>query len=275
MVFYKIRLGIVDESGNLPDRTVLRNRSLVNVYLNYCEEYKLKEPTISPEIVTRLGYSFYDLFDRNKDSGFLELKGSDSNFKLSFAKRGVNEDGSFLHEDSIIGNLGNKLRIMETDSEKSNIPVSYCDCEEKETATSEYTALKFINIGPDSRPTDMIIGPNVDPSVISMLKKIGIKCPKKPECWENIIGGKDYVLTVNNKNFTAGGRRQQVCKNLIEFYKSLKDTAAGGKPSGGKPVGGKPVGGKPSGGKPVGGKPTGDKQMRDILSLLQKIKKQL
>lgn len=274
MVFYKIRLGVVDDSKSVPDRTELRNRSLVNVYLNYCEEYKLKVPTISPEIVTRLGYSFYDLYE--KDSGCLVLKESDSNFTLSFAKRGINDDGTFLHEESIIANLGDKLRIMETDSEKSNIPVSYCDCEEKETATSEYTALKFINIGPDSRPTDMIIGPNVDASVLAMLKKVGIKCPKKPESWEKALGGKDYVLTVNNKNFTQGGRRQQVCKNLIEFYKNLKDVQAGGKPSGEKKSGGKPDGKKKSGGKPDGEKKSGSKdKMRAVLDLLQKIKKQL
>ena len=260
MVFYKIRLGVVDDSESVPDRTELRSRSLVNVYLNYCEEYKLKEPTVSPEIVTRLGYSFYDLYD--KESGCLVLKDSDSNFTLSFAKRGVNDDGTFLHEESIIANLGDKLRIMETDSEKSNIPVSYCECEEKETATSEYTALKFINIGPDSRPTDMIIGPNVDPSVLAMLKKIGIKCPKKPESWEKSLGGKDYVLTVNNKHYTVGGRRQQVCKKLIEFYTSLKSD--------------KQAGGKPSGEKKTGGKPSGSKdKMRAVLDLLQKIKKQL
>jgi hypothetical protein len=205
----------------------------------------------------RLGYSFYDLYTGGKESNLIVLKDSDSNFTLSFGKRGVNGDGTFLHEESIIATLGNKLRIMETDSKKSNIPVSYCECEEKETATSEYTAIKFINIGADSSPTDMLIGPNVDPSVLAMLKKIGIKCPKKEDSWENIMGGKDYVLTAKNKYFTKGGRREQVCIKLIEFYKSLKDD----KPSDNNKVGGKKVSSK-------------DK-MRKVLDLIQKIKKQL
>ena len=272
MVFYKIRLGVVDECGDVPDRTELRNRSLVNVFLNYCEEYKLSYATISPEIAVRLGYSFYDLYTGGKESNLIVLKDSDSNFTLSFGKRGVNDDGTFLHEESIIATLGNKLRIMETDSKKSNIPVSYCDCEDKKTSTSEYTAIKFINIGENSSPTDILIGPNVDPSVLAMLKKIGIKCPKKAESWENIIGGKDYVLTAKNKYFTPGGRREQVCIKLIEFYKSLKDDNQ----SGGKPAGGKPAGGKPADDNKVGGKKVSSKdKMRKVLDLIQKIKKQL
>jgi hypothetical protein len=234
MKLFRIRLGVVDtENGRIPPEMDHYWRGLTDVYIAYCEDYNLEMPTVSPDTVSKFDYCFYDLL--NKKDGIISLKNSEYNFTLSITEKEATKKGLAVIKKPVISLLGNKLRVMETDSKKINI-----SAHSTPQQISEFQAIKMIRIGDFATPIDMIIGPkvvnfttdidslkentktNFVPSVKKLLEEFDITDLSNDCEWECALKGRNYVLSPETKYVRKKGIRYEYILELIKFYKSFK-----------------------------------------------------
>ena len=230
MKLFRIRLGVVDtENGRIPPEMDHYWRGLTDVYIAYCEDYNLEMPTVSPDTVSKFDYCFYDLL--NKKDGMISLKNSEYKFTLSITEKEATKKGLAVINKPVISLLGNKLRVMETDSKKINI----C-AHSTPQQISEFQAIKMISTGDFATPIDMIIGPkvvnfttNIDslkentktnfvPSVKKLLEEFDITDLSNESEWDSALKGRNYVLSPETKYV----RKKGIILELIKFYKSFK-----------------------------------------------------
>ena len=230
MKLFRIRLGVVDtENGRIPPEMDHYWRGLTDVYIAYCEDYNLEMPTVSPDTVSKFDYCFYDLL--NKKDGMISLKNSEYKFTLSITEKEATKKGLAVINKPVISLLGNKLRVMETDSKKINI----C-AHSTPQQISEFQATKMISIGDFATPIDIIIGPkvvnfttNIDslkentktnfvPSVKKLLEEFDITDLSNESEWESALKGRNYVLSPETKYV----RKKGIILELIKLYKSFK-----------------------------------------------------
>ena len=230
MKLFRIRLGVVDtENGRIPPEMDHYWRGLTDVYIAYCEDYNLEMPTVSPDTVSKFEYCFYDLL--NKKDGMISLKNSEYKFTLSITEKEATKKALAVINKPVISLLGNKLRVMETDSKKINI----C-AHSTPQQISEFQATKMISVGDFATPIDIIIGPkvvnfttNIDslkentktnfvPSVKKLLQEFDITNLSNESEWESALKGRNYVLSPETKYV----RKKGIILELIKFYKSFK-----------------------------------------------------
>jgi len=232
MKLFRIRLGVADiESGRIPEEMDHYWRGITDVYIVYCEDYNLEMPTISPDVVTKFDYCFYDLLNHNKKDGIISLKNSEYNFTLSITEKEATKKGLAVIKKPVISLLGDKLRVMETGEKNLNISVRSTPLK-----VSEFQATKMISIGDFATPIDMIIGPNVVnfisdidslkkntrtnfvPSVKTLLQEFDIKDLSNESEWESTLNGRNYVLSPETKYIRKKGIRHEYILELIKFY---------------------------------------------------------
>jgi len=230
MKLFRIRLGVVDtENGRIPPEMDHYWRGLTDVYIAYCEDYNLEMPTVSPDTVSKFEYCFYDLL--NKKDGMISLKNSEYKFTLSITEKEATKKALAVINKPVISLLGNKLRVMETDSKKINI----C-AHSTPQQISEFQATKMISVGDFATPIDIIIGPkvvnfttNIDslkentktnfvPSVKKLLQEFDITNLSNESEWESALKGRNYVLSPETKYV----RKKGIILELIKLYKSFK-----------------------------------------------------
>jgi len=203
-----IRLGVANKSGNFPDSKGLK-RVPVSAYISYCPDYSLLYPTVSPDFLDKFGGYFGDLFELDSKECHIVTK-TKYHFTISLTD---------AEESPIIADLGNSLRIM---SKEDSIKFKFSPCEKEYETVSEFSTLKFINMGDDSKQTDFVFGPNCK-EFCKIVKKFGVKNLSDEDQWKGVMRGTDYVLSTNNKYLRKGGRRWNAMKALSDFYKNLDD----------------------------------------------------
>ena len=238
MKLFRIRLGVADiESGIIPPEMDHYWRGLTDVYIAYCEDYNLEMPTVSPDTVSKFDYCFYDLY--NKKDGIISLKNSEYNFTLSITEKEATKKGLAVIKKPVISLLGNKLRVMETDTKKINI----CGHSISQQI-SEFQAIKMISIGDFATPIDMIIGPkvvdfttdidslkentktNFVPSVKKLLEEFDITDLSNESEWESVLNGRNYVLSPETKYI--GKNSIRYIRELIKFYQQTSKSTQSG-----------------------------------------------
>ena len=200
-----IRLGVANKAGKFPDSKGVAT----STYISYCPDYSLAYPTVSPDFLDKFGGYFGDLFELDAGKCHIVTK-TKYHFTISLTNAG---------KSPIIADLGNTLRIM---SKEDSIKFKFSPCEKEYDTVSEFSTLKFINMGDDSKQTDFVFGPNCK-SMCNLVKKFGVKDLSKEYDWTSVMYGNDYVLSTNSKYLRKGGRRWNAMKALSDFYKNLDD----------------------------------------------------